>query len=128
MTYLLWGISALIGLIWTGIAALSTQLVEWIATQAANGGVDDVLRSLTPKASPEPLAGWLDLFVGPLLQEQMQSMLALTLDWISQLGIALVWLEPLIWTVWAVGLFTLLLLTGIGHWVLRQWGATRKPA
>lgn len=124
MLFLLWGLSILLGLVWTGFAVLSVKSLAWLSERAAQGQLEAGMGLLSQQPLPEPLAVWVE----SIWWAWMQTALASASGWISQLGVAMSWLEPLIWVVWAIGMLALLLLTAILHLVLRQFFPTAPRA
>lgn len=115
MKIVLWVGVALLGLVWTGLAAVGASLVGWGAGVIASGGAAEWARV----AAQWPVPAWIGLWVDPAAVKAMQEALLwglqalqASLPWI---GSALGWLVPLVWVAWGLGLLLLLGLAGVAH-------------
>ena len=117
MKILVWSVFVFAVLLWTGVAVISAQAIEW-ASQRLLADAPAALETATgnivipPMISPllEP-AAWATLF------QTVQSALASTAAAIPLLRSMLDWLVPLVWIVWGLGAVALLALA-IGITVL----------
>lgn len=124
MTTLVWTVVAVLAAIWTGMAALLSQLAEWLVAALSSGQAGDVLA----KAGQWPVPAWLAPWVDPGWVETAQASVLAGMEWLvgvmpaasSLLG----WISPLVWVIWGVGM-ALLLVTGGGlHWLARHFQAS----
>lgn len=126
MKTLLWVSVAVLGLLWTALAALGASLVGWGADVLASGGASDWARV----AAQWPVPAWMGFWIDPAAVKAMQEALlwglqALqhALPWVAS---AVGWLVPLVWLTWGFGLLLLLALAAGAH-VLIGRGAQVLP-
>jgi len=108
MKILVWSVFVLAGLLWTGVAVILAQAVQW-ASQGFSASAPAMLESATgnivipPMISPllEP-AAWATLF------QFVQSVLASAAGAIPLIESMLGWLVPLVWVVWGLVLLVFL--------------------
>lgn len=126
LKFVVWGVFALLALLWTAGSYIAVALARWGAQLLASGGLDTPGRAAAQWPLPEGLPLWFD----PALLQFMQQMALVSLealrDALPMLGAAMGWLVPLLWVLWACGLLVLLLIAGGAHWlVARQAPAAR---
>ena len=80
MKPLIWGIFALLALCWTGLAAASVQVTEWLLTMIAAGEVTDVATA----AGQWPVPAWLALWIDPAWVKTMQGAWLGMVQWLGQ--------------------------------------------
>lgn len=127
MKIVLWSAVAVLGLLWTGLAALGASFVGWGATVLASGGAAEWARA----AAQWPVPGWISLWVDPQAIQAMQEAvlwglqaLQSSLPWVaSAVGL----LVPLVWVTWGLGVLLLVVLGAVAH-VLIGRGSRMLPA
>lgn len=118
MKWIIWTVGALLAALWTGTLAVVALLVGWTSKvlQGSGGSIPSTLPTLE---LPAWLALWIDLPAWQAAQEQALQMLASIQQWLPALGTATGWLEPVVWTIWGLGMVLLLVAAGASHWL---WG------
>jgi hypothetical protein len=115
MKIFLWVVVALIGLFWTGLAALGASLVGWGAGALASGGAAEWARV----AGQWPVPAWIGVWIDPAAVKALQDALLWGLQALQQslpwVASAVGWLVPLVWVTWGFGLLLLLLLAFVAH-------------
>jgi len=115
MKIVLWVGVALLGLVWTGLAAVGASLVGWGAGVLASGGAAEWARV----AAQWPVPAWIGLWVDPAAVKAMQEALLWSLQALQAslpwIGSALGWLVPLVWVAWGLGLLLLLGVAAVAH-------------
>ena len=113
MKILIWAITALLLLMWSGVIAIAATVVTWFAglsTDPAQRGV---------KAIAElPLPDWVTVWMPPAVLERVMSSMTGLLD--SMVGAVtwlmpmMAWLNPVLWVFWAfVAILMLALAAGL---------------
>jgi hypothetical protein len=124
MKPLIWGVFGLLALCWTGLAAASVQITEWLLTMAGSGQVTDAATA----AGQWPVPEWLALWIDPAWVKNMQAAWLGLVQWLGQMlpsGSGLMdWVTPLVWITWALGMVCLLVPTVALHWLA---GKLRTP-
>lgn len=128
MKPLIWGVFGLLALCWTGLAAASVEITEWLLTLAGSGQVTDAATA----AGQWPVPAWLALWVDPAWVKTMQGAWLGLVQWLGQVlpsgGGLMAWVTPLVWTAWALGLLCLLV-PAIGlHWLVGRLQLPPLPA
>lgn len=131
MKPLIWGVFGLLALCWTGVAAASVQITEWLLTLLAAGETT----STASTAAQWPAPDWLAQWVNPTWLNAMQTAWLGLVQWLGQVvpGAASGlhdWVAPLVWTTWALGLLCLLLPALALHWLagrLKTATSVRTP-
>ena len=113
-----WGVAALLALLWTGLAAAGAALVGWGGDAIASGQAAEWGRA----AAQFPLPAWLAPWVDPAVLEWTRQLLQWLVEVLPFLGGAVGWLVPVVWVVWGFGLVALLALAGVGHWASGRFG------
>jgi hypothetical protein len=115
MKTLLWVSVAVLGLLWTALAALGASLAGWGAGMLASGGAGEWARV----AAEWPVPAWIGLWIDPAAVKAMQEALLWSLQalqhslpWVAS---AVGWLVPLVWVTWGFGLLLLLALAAGAH-------------
>jgi hypothetical protein len=113
MKILIWTITGLLLLMWTGVIAISTAVVTWFAglsTDPAQRGVQAIAEL--------PLPEWITIWMPPAVLESvmggttglLDSMVA-AMTWLMPM---MSWLNPLLWVVWLmVAILMLALAVGL---------------
>lgn len=117
MKALIWGVFGLLALCWTGVAAGSVQITEWLLTLVASGQATDVATA----AGQWPVPAWLAVWIDPAWLKAMQGAWLGMVQWLGQVlpgaGGLMAWITPLVWTVWALGMLCLLVPALALHWL-----------
>lgn len=126
MKPLIWSVFGLFALCWTGLAAASVQVTQWLLSMLASGQAT----STASAAGQWELPGWLTSWIDPTWLGALQTAwlglvqgLARVLPHAS--GQLVEWVAPLVWTAWALGLVVLLALAAALHWLS---GRLQTPA
>lgn len=117
MKPLIWGVFGLLALCWTGLAAASVQITEWMLTAIAAGQVTDAANA----AGQWPVPAWLAVWIDPAWLKNMQTAWLGLVQWLGQVLPSTQslsgWIAPLVWTTWALGLLCLLAPAIALHWI-----------
>ena len=123
MKALVWGIVALVAVLWSAGIAVLASASGWLARSAdqAAGSVKG-LGELT-------LPAWVDTWLDPAWREVLvaftvgsQEALAWVTPWV---GPVLEWVAPLLWVVWGFGMVGLLLLAVGGQFLIGKMQPAR---
>lgn len=128
MMLLIWSGFALGALVWTGSAVAVSALLYWGAGVLASAEAGQLSQMVTSLPVPIWLTYWVDIeaihaaFDGITwtLDSAQQ-----TLPWLSKL---LMWMLPLTWLLWAVGVGLMLLLVFAVQLLLHRCGRRAVPA
>jgi hypothetical protein len=124
MKILIWAITSLLLLMWTGMIAISTAVVTWFAglsTDPAQRGVQAIAEL--------PLPEWITIWMPPAVLESvmggttglLDSMVA-AMTWLMPM---MAWLNPVLWFFWAL-VVVLMLALAAGLHVLVGRGSNRN--
>ena len=113
MKILIWAVTGLLLLMWTGVIAISTAVVTWFAglsTDPAQRGVQAIGELRVPE--------WVGIWMPPALLESVKastsSLLDSTVAAVSWLMPMMAWLNPVLWVVWGmVAILMLALASGL---------------
>lgn len=118
MKVLIWVVFGVLMALWTGFAAMSAGLVGWLLASLDGGQVTGAAQAI----GQWPIPAWLGVWVDPVMVSDLQATWLSAVEWLGQVmpsaGSLTGWVVPLIWVVWSVGSACLLLLAGVGHWVV----------
>ena len=121
MKIALWLLCFFLGAIWTGLAALSIEATKWIAYGIPSGQIIDP----TSWTAQWPLPAWLSSWIDPMwisvVQSAVQSAMTMAGDLVHNSSTAVSWMASLIWMAWGVGMFVLLLIGCVGHWLIGKF-------
>ena len=125
MKFAIWTVFALLALCWTGMAAVSVQITDWLLATVAT----DAAGAAVSASAAWPVPAWLALFIDPQAVQALQLAWADAVQWLGAVlpsagGLA-GWLGAAIWIVWGLGLIALLVLAGVLHWLA---GKARGPS
>lgn len=119
MKTVLWSITAVLGLLWSGAVALAHSLAAWAATAADTADA----QTLAAMLRDWPLPAWL-AWADPAMLESLRMALSavgtglvLSQPWIAT---AIGWIGPALWLVWALGIALLLALASIAHLLIHR--------
>lgn len=120
MTVLIWVAFGVLMALWTGFAALSAGLVEWLLSGLSNGQIAGAAQSV----GQWPIPAWLGAIIDPVLISDLQQAWLDAVQWLTQVmpsaGSLTGWIAPLMWTIWGIVSLCLLALAGLGHWLTRR--------
>jgi hypothetical protein len=117
MKTLIWATFALLALIWTGLAAVSAGLAEWLIGLVTSGQATEAATAI----GQWPMPAWAALWIDPAWVQALQLMWLDLVQWLAQVlpsvdGLG-GWVTALVWFGWGVGLVSLLALCGGLHWL-----------
>lgn len=102
--------------------ALSVSLVDWLAGQGGQ------LQSGMQTISQWPLPPWTSLWLDPAWMEALRASMVWTVEvfaaWTPWIAPVLDWIAPILWGIWALGMAGLVVLAGLGLWLV---GRLRRP-
>ncbi len=117
MKPLIWGVFGLLALCWTGLAAASVEITEWLLSMVASGKATDAATAAGQWPVPEWLAAW----INPAWLNGMQQAWLGMVQWLGQAlpssGGLMAWVTPLVWTAWTLGMLCLLVPAVALHWL-----------
>lgn len=126
MKRLIWMVSGLIALFWTGGALLATGIIQWAGPALGSGEAE----SLGNVIAQWPVPQWVSLWMDPAAIESMQASVLWGVEAFREalpvLGSAVGWLVPLLWVLWLLGLVAMFVLAFGLHMLLGRQG--RFPA
>lgn len=130
MKPLIWGVFGLLALCWTGLAAASVEITQWLLSLVASGQVTDAATA----AGQWPVPAWLSAWVDPAWLKTLQTAWLGMVQWLGRVlpssGGLMAWVTPMVWFVWALGMLCLLV-PAIGlHWLAGRYTssmAARTP-
>jgi len=128
MRFVLWGVFVLVAAVWTGGAALTAQLAQWLGEGLASGAGASVGTAAATMAIPPWLAPWIDPAAWAALQQMASGALESMAALMPAMGGLVSWLAPLVWVFWGLGLVVMLGLTVAGHWLLGRLRPGAQPA
>lgn len=127
MKALLWGLTAVLALMWTGLAWASAELVQWTVGLLASGQAAELGKTAVEFQVPAWMAPFIDTALVGLLQNFVQWLMSMASGGAPLAGSVISWLVPLVWIVWAFGLVLLLVLAGVLHLLIRKLPAAGRP-
>lgn len=120
MKTLIWSLSALLALGWTGVVWVTHRVSDWLLGAVESGTLKDAGTTVAGLPLP-PLPGWIAPWFDPAWLADWQAFGASLLGWLGDVlpsGDALmVWIGPLLWIGWGIGLLALLVLAALAHWL-----------
>lgn len=121
----IWGVTALLAAIWTGLAWGTAEALAWAAQAVNTGEVADWGRA----AAQWPVPDWLAIWVDPALLRWGQEAITWLVDAMPSGGGAMAqqavgWIVGLVWLGWGLGLVVLLCVAGGVHWLVAR---SRRP-
>ena len=129
MKTLLWTVTGLLALLWTGTIWLTQRVADWLLGSIdarSLGDAGGAVAQLPLPPLPEWLAPWLDL----AWLEAARDWSATLLGWLATVfpsGDALMaWIGPLLWVVWGLCLACLLAVAGVLHLVAGKAPALKQ--
>ncbi|MFG6447729.1 hypothetical protein ACG0Z6_05660 [Roseateles sp. BYS180W] len=125
MKALIWGLCAVLVLLWSGSCWVLGALLAWGASALAQGDIAQMGQAAASWPMPEWMGFWIDADMVKSLQQWLQWVLDTSKDSLPWLGSALSWLSPLVWLLWGLGLLALLALAAVAHFLVGR--AMRLP-
>lgn len=129
MKALIWSLTALLALAWTGLVWLTHRVSDWLLGSVETGSLKDAGTAVAGLPLP-PLPGWVAPWFDPAWLADWQAFGASLLSWLGGVwpsGDALMaWVGPLLWIGWGMGLITLLLLAGLAHWLTGRGSSLKQ--
>lgn len=122
MKIAIWGVFAVVALLWTGGAALFAQLVEWSAQGLAAGGATSIGTVVATASPPGWLSPWIDAATWAVAQDAVDSALTSLSGVLPVIGDAVAWLVPAVWVIWGLGLLALAGVTLLTSTLLGRFG------
>ena len=120
MKLLLWVVTLLVLLLWTGAIWVLTGLADWLATQVASGEAASLAALIAQWPVPPELAPWIaEAFLVPL-----RDLFAWTVGVLESLlpflpGLVGI-LSVILWIVWFIVTALIVVLALLGHWALSK--------
>jgi hypothetical protein len=109
----------LLGLLWTGLAALTAGGLQWAAGALASGSAGDLAAAMGSWQLPTWLVQGLDLGWLMGLQAALVTAVDMLQQWWPGVGQVVGWLVPVVWITWGLGMALLLLLGVLAY---LAWG------
>lgn len=120
MKALIWSLTVLLAALWTVFVALAHQLTGWLLSAIDAGTVAQVASTVGDAPLP-PLPDWLSPWLDTAWLGTMQAFAVDLVQWLGSVlpsgDTLMVWIGPLLWVVWGMGLLTLLAVAGLLHWL-----------
>lgn len=117
MKFVIWGVFGVLLAVWTGFAALSAGLVDWLLSTVADGQIAGAAQAV----GQWPMPAWLGVWVDAAMVADLQATWLSAVQWLGQVmpsASALTgWVVPLMWVVWGVVSVCMLAAAGVGHWL-----------
>ena len=117
--------TALTALLWTVFIAVAAALADWLAGQG--GQLQGGMQAL----AQWPMPPWIGLWLDPALAEALRASVVWTVEaltafmpWIVPL---LEWVAPLLWVIWAMGMVMLVVLAGLGLFLISRLRGRAPP-
>lgn len=133
MKTLIWVLFAVLVLGWTGLAAVSVQLTDWLFAAMASGQAGQAVGGVVGAAgglANWPVPAWLALWVSPEMIEGLQASWTAMLAWLSAIAPSAAGLSglvsALVWVFWGLGALTLLGIAVLLHWLVGRMAGTSK--
>ena len=117
MKILIWAITGLLLLMWTGVIAVSTAVVTWVAglsTDPAQRGV----QAMGELRVPEWVSIWMPPGVLESVKASTSGLLESTMAAVTWLMPMMAWLNPVLWVMWGLVAILMLALAGGLHLLL----------
>lgn len=107
MKIILWVGVALLGLFWTGGAAVLAEAVQWSAQWVSAGSTSTLEAAAKNIVLPVWLAPWLDPSIIASVLKTLQDILTIFSSVLPTMGMVVGWLIPVIWITWLLGVLAL---------------------
>jgi hypothetical protein len=131
MKTLIWSLTALAVVVWTGFIAVVHQLTGWLLAAVDSGSLQGAAGSVGGLALP-PLPDWLAPWIDTASIAALQSFVVSMVQWLGAVmpssDALMAWVGPLLWVGWALVLVPMLAIAGLLHWLVGRATATHVPA
>lgn len=131
MKTLIWSLTALAVLVWTGFIAVVHQLTGWLLAAVDGGSLQGAAGSVGGLALP-PLPDWLAPWVDTASIAALQSFVVSMVEWLRAVmpsaDALMAWVGPLLWVGWALVLVPMLAIAGLLHWLVGRATTSNVPA
>ena len=121
MKTLIWSLTALLVLMWTGFVAIVHQLTGWLLSAVDGGALQGAAGTVGGLALP-PVPAWLEPWVDTAWLSELQTFAVSLVQWLGAVlpsGDALMaWVGPLLWIGWGLVLVPMLAIAGLLHWLV----------
>lgn len=115
---LIWGLTAVLALGWTGLVWLTHLLTGWLLGAVDAGTLQGAGGAVADLPLP-PLPEWLGLWIDTAWLSSLQAWSAGLLGWLGAVlpsgSAVMAWVGPLLWIGWGLVLLTLLVVAGLLH-------------
>ena len=137
MKVAIWGLCLVLMFFWTGLAALTAGVTDWVIQAMASDQLKVLanqaiatapVKELTSQAAQIPVPPWLSAMIDPAWLQSLQVSLAGMVGTVGSLTSSLnpaAWLKAFVWICWGVGMLVLLVGAGVGHFVVGRF--TKRP-
>jgi hypothetical protein len=121
MKTLIWSLTALLALMWTGFVAIVHQLTGWLLSAIDSGALQGAAGTVGGLSLP-PVPAWLEPWVDTAWLSELQSLAVSLVQWLGAVlpsGDALMaWVGPLLWVGWGLVLVPMLAIAALLHWLV----------
>jgi hypothetical protein len=121
MKTLIWSLTALLALLWTGFVAIVQQFTGWLLSVVDTGALQGAAGTVGGLSLP-PMPAWLEPWIDTASLAALQSMVVSMVQWLGAVlpsGDALMaWVGPLLWVGWALVLIPMVAIAGLLHWLV----------
>ena len=122
MIALIWIVFTVLALLWTGLAAFSVNVADWVMSFLASSQVGEAAADLAGIPVPAWLSPWIDPALLEALKTSSVEFVQTVLTWMPSADALSGGIGWLIWTVWGVGFMVLLMVTAVIHWLVGRAG------
>lgn len=120
MIALIWIVFTVLALLWTGLAAFSVNVADWVVNFLASNQLGDAAADL----AGIPLPAWLTPWIDPVLLEALKvssvEFAQAAMTWMPSADVLSGGIGWLIWTIWGIGFMVMLMLTAVLHWFVSR--------
>lgn len=131
MKTLIWSLTALVVLVWTGFIAVVHQLTGWLLAAIDGGSLQGAASSVGGLALP-PLPAWLEPWIDTASIAALQSFVVSLVEWLGAVmpsaDALMAWVGPLLWVGWGLVLVPMLAIAGLLHWLVGRTTAQQTGA
>ena len=131
MKTLIWSLTALLALMWTGFVAIVHQLTGWLLSAIDTGALQGAAGTVGGLSLP-PVPAWLEPWVDTAWLTELQAFAVSLVQWLGAVlpsGDALMaWVGPLLWIGWGLVLMPMLAIAGLLHWLVGRGMAHQGAA
>ena len=113
----IWLTFALLSAAWTGLAALTVKVSDWLLGTVTSVQAGDALGNAVKQPLPESLEPWINPVWLAAPRELLLEALQMAEQFAPSPDGVMAWIAPLIWTGWALGAAALLAVALGLHWL-----------